>query len=200
MALKVSNVILEQTEKLAEAREAVRAHYFAPQTAQKRAASAAMGDAIEKRFSMAQVLLSRLANGEPVRTGAAEQFVRSMSPAKADDELLSYYRGSHRNLCESQYQLTMTQCNISAHYEFESVGANWPTQKRKDVVQEAIIRVFKTFLTFQTQRRECCEISIAFMKPKFPELLEHFVLEDMTQIPADPIMYPVRVWLSTMPF
>ncbi|KAJ7497576.1 hypothetical protein FB451DRAFT_1359802 [Mycena latifolia] len=128
----------------------------------------------------------------PRPQGASEQYIRSMSPATATDELLSYYRGSHRDLCENQYQLSMTQCNISAHYEFERTWTEWPVQKRKDVVQDAI-RVFTSFPIFQNQRQECCEISITFLEPRILELLKHFVLDDMAQIPADPIIYPVRV-------
>ncbi|KAJ7130851.1 hypothetical protein C8R43DRAFT_1025195 [Mycena crocata] len=87
----------------------------------------------------------------------------------------------------------MTWCNVSSHYDFDRVWANWPAQRRKDVVQEAIIRAFTSQPTFQSQRRECREICIAYIEPKMLELLEYFMLDDMTQIPASPIIYPVHV-------
>lgn len=129
----------------------------------------------------------------PRPQGASEQFIRSGSPLTANDQLLSHYRGTQRDLCEVQYQLSMTRCNIAAHHDFDQVWTNWTVQKRRDVIQEAIIRVFTTYPMFQNQRPECCEISMAFLEPKILELLEHFVLDDMSQIPANPITYPVLV-------
>ncbi|KAJ7469841.1 hypothetical protein B0H11DRAFT_2435455 [Mycena galericulata] len=120
------------------------------------------------------------------------QYQLSASHSHIDELLLSCYRGSYRDVCRIQHELSVTACNISAHYDFEKAWLGWDTTKRRDFLAQAIIRGEDTSSQYEEIRPYCREVSIAFLEGSLLDVLKTCLLDDISQIPNEPIIYPVE--------
>ncbi|KAJ7643187.1 hypothetical protein B0H17DRAFT_1104719 [Mycena rosella] len=76
---------------------------------------------------------------------------------------------------------------LSAHFEFDKTWLGWTWKERRDFLQKAIIRpVGYRPEDYEALRPYCREVSIAFLEGSLLDVLKHFLLEDVSEIPKLP--------------
>ncbi|KAJ6596133.1 hypothetical protein DFH09DRAFT_1357309 [Mycena vulgaris] len=130
---------------------------------------------------------------ERPRPPGLAQFYLLSTPPDINELLLDCYRGSSRDLCRIQHQVSITAGNISAHLDFETKWLSWPTTERREFLQQAILRgVACQPKYFPAISPYCREVSIAFLEGSLLDVLKHCLLDDISEIPQTPIIYPNR--------
>ncbi|KAJ6506229.1 hypothetical protein C8R47DRAFT_1315725 [Mycena vitilis] len=109
-----------------------------------------------------------------------------------DDFLLSCYRGSYRDVCRIQHEVSVTACNVASHTDFEATWLGWTAAKRRDFLQEAIVRGVGCSEQYEGARPYCREVSIAFLESSLLDVLKHCLLDDLSEVPKTPIIYPIE--------
>jgi hypothetical protein len=128
----------------------------------------------------------------PKPFGLAEFYLRSRLLPGTEELLLSCYRGSYRDVCRMQHELSLTACNISAHSDFDKAWLGWSIAERRQFLAQAILRGVGFSDQFNAARAYCREVSIAFLETSFLDVLKHCLLEDLAEIPKAPIIYPIE--------
>ncbi|KAJ7499993.1 hypothetical protein FB451DRAFT_1549456 [Mycena latifolia] len=128
----------------------------------------------------------------PRPPGLAEFYLQSHRH-DIDELLISCYRGSYRDLCRIQHELSITACNMAVHHEFDKAWLGWTSQERRDFLQNAILRGVGCQPQYYEEIRPYCrEVSIAFLEGSLLDVLKHCLLDDISQIPKTPIIYPIE--------
>ncbi|KAJ7151828.1 hypothetical protein C8R43DRAFT_1004465 [Mycena crocata] len=109
-----------------------------------------------------------------------------------DELLVSCYRGSYRDVCNIQHQLSVTLANISAHTDFEETWTEWSSVQRRAFLQQAIVRGVAASSQYVDIRPYCREVSVAFLEDKLLDVLKHCMQDDLLEISKTPIIYPVE--------
>ncbi|KAJ6506223.1 hypothetical protein C8R47DRAFT_111524 [Mycena vitilis] len=76
----------------------------------------------------------------PRPRGLDQYYLNAKVVPQTDEFLLSCYRGSYRDVCRVQLEVALTACNISSHTDFDMVWLGWTASRKRDFLQEAIVR------------------------------------------------------------
>lgn len=129
----------------------------------------------------------------PKPHGLAQFYLNARFKPQTDELLISCYRGTYRDVCRMQHELSITACNLAAHADFDKAWLGWTATEKKDFLRLAIIRgVGVSAEHYEAIRPYCREASIAFLETSLLDVLKYCLLDDIAEIPKTPIIYPVE--------